>query len=165
MVRKPHNTGIKFQCLVDASTGYIMDVYLYTGRRGVLRLHGCGAGNLNARRLMCMWSTQLPAHMVLVGESFFGSHATVQRVAPEGRPFITMVRNDAPRAQQGGETIQAWHTAMATVDGHKYDLQVYKQPKPEASPPNWCPSSNVWYAARGPLHHTGREIHPLVAMY
>ena len=25
--------------------------------------------------------------------------------------------------------------------------------------------SNVWYAARGLLHHTGREIHPLVAAY
>ena len=37
-------------------TGYIVDVYLYTGRRGVLRRHGCGAGNLNARQLMAMWS-------------------------------------------------------------------------------------------------------------
>ena len=25
--------------------------------------------------------------------------------------------------------------------------------------------SDVWYTARGPLHHTGREIHPLIASY
>ena len=61
IVRKPHNTGIKLYCLADAGTGYIVDVYLYTGRRGVLRRHGCGAGNLSARQLMAMWSKQLPA--------------------------------------------------------------------------------------------------------
>ena len=48
IVRKPHNTGIKLYCLVDASTGYILDVDLWTGRRGVLRRQDCGASNLNA---------------------------------------------------------------------------------------------------------------------
>ena len=48
IVRKLHNTGTKLYCLADARTGYIVDVYLYTGRRGVLRRHRCGAGNLNA---------------------------------------------------------------------------------------------------------------------
>ena len=55
---------------------------------------------------------------------------------------------------------------MATVDGHKYALQVYKQPKTRGKAPKLVPIlSNAWYAARGPLHHTGREIHPLVAAY
>ena len=166
IVRKPHNTGIKLHCLADAGTGYIVDVYLYTGRRGVLRRHGCGAGNLNARQLMAMWSKQLPVYTVLVGDSFFGSHATAQRLAREGRPFITMVRKDTAGVQQGGETIQAGQTAVASVDGHKYALRVYKQPKTGGKPPKLAPIlSNVWYAARGPLHHTGREIHPLVAAY
>ena len=31
----------------DAGTGYILGVYLYTGRLGVLCGHGCGAGNLS----------------------------------------------------------------------------------------------------------------------
>ena len=30
ILRKQHNTGIKLYYLVDASTGYIMDVHLYT---------------------------------------------------------------------------------------------------------------------------------------
>ena len=105
IMRKPHNTGIQLYCLADAGTGYIADVYLHTGRRGVLRRHGCGAGNLNAQQLMAMWSKQLPAYTVLVGDSFFGSHATAQRLAREGRPFITMVRKDTAGVQQGGETI------------------------------------------------------------
>ena len=38
--------------------------------------------------------------------------------------------------------------------------------KLEANLPNLVPIlSNVWYAARGLLHHTGQEIHPLVAAY
>ena len=72
IVRKPHNTGIKLYCLADAGTRYNVHVYLYTGRRGVLRRHGCGAGNLNARQLLAMWSKQMPAYTVLVGDSFYG---------------------------------------------------------------------------------------------
>ena len=88
----PHNTGIKLYCLADAMSGYIVDVYFYTGCRGVLCRHVCGAGSLNARQLMCMWATQLPSHTVLVGDSFFGSHATAQRLAREGRPCRTRCR-------------------------------------------------------------------------
>ena len=117
IVRKPHNTGIKLYCLADTGTGYIVDLYLYTGRRGLLRRQGCGAGNLNARQLMAMWSKQLPPYMVLVGDSFFGSHATAQRLARAGRPFITMVRKDTAGVQQAGNTMQAGQTAVARVDG------------------------------------------------
>ena len=105
IVRKPQNTGIKLYCLAHAGTGNIVDVYLYTGGRGVLRRHGCGAGNLNARQLMAMWSKQLLAYTVLVGDCFFGSHTTAQRLAREGRPFITMVRKDTASVQQAGDTI------------------------------------------------------------
>ena len=54
IVRKTHNTGMKLYCLADAGTGYIVDWYLYTGRRGVLRRHGCAAGHLNAGQLMAI---------------------------------------------------------------------------------------------------------------
>ena len=77
-----------------------------------------------------------------------------------------MVQKTTAGVQQAGDTIQVRQTAVATVDGQKYALQVYKQPKTGAKPPNLVPIlSNVWHAARGPLHHTGREIHPLVAAY
>ena len=55
---------------------------------------------------------------------------------------------------------------MATVDGQKYALQVYKQPKTGGKLPKLVPIfANVWYAAPGPTHHTGREIHPLIVPY
>ena len=107
IVRKSHNTGIKLYCLADAGTGYILDVYLYTGSRGVRCRHGCGTGNLNAQQLMAMWSKHLPAYTVLVGDSFFGSHATAQRLAREGRPLITIVRKDTAGFEQAGDTVQA----------------------------------------------------------
>ena len=66
---------------------------------------------------MAMWSKQLPAYTVLVANSFFGSHATAQRLAREGRPFITMVGKDTAGVQQAGDAIQAGQTAVATVDG------------------------------------------------
>ena len=92
-----------------------------------------------------MWSKQLPAYTVLVGDSFFGSHATAQRLAREGRPFITMVRKDTAGVLQAGDRIQAGHTAVATVDGHKYALQVYNQPKTGGKPPKLVAIlSNVW---------------------
>ena len=77
-----------------------------------------------------------------------------------------MVRKDTAGVRQVGDTIQAGQAAVATVDGHTYALQVYKQPKTRGKPPKLVPIlSNVWYAARGPPHHTGLEIHPLVAAY
>ena len=77
-----------------------------------------------------------------------------------------MVRKDTAGVQQAGDTIQAGQTAVATVDGRKYALQVYKQLKTGGKPPKLVPIlCNVWYAARGPLHHTRRKIHPLVAAY
>ena len=116
--------------------------------------------------LLAMWSTHLRADTVLVGDSFFGSQATAQRLARKGRPFSTMVRKDTAGVQRGGDNIEAGQMVMGTVDGHKYALQVYKQPKTGGTPPQLVPIlSNVWYAARGPLHHTGQEIHLLVAPY
>ena len=34
ITRKPHPTGIKLYCLADATWGYVVDMYLYTGVRG-----------------------------------------------------------------------------------------------------------------------------------
>ena len=45
IARKHHSTGIKLCCLADATTGYVVDMYLYTGRRGHLRQFGNSAGN------------------------------------------------------------------------------------------------------------------------
>ena len=95
---------------------------------------------------MAIRSKQLPGYTVLVGDWFLGSHATAQQLAREGQPFITMVRKDTAGVQQAEDTIRAGQTAVATVDGPKYALQVYKQPKTGGKPPKLVPIlSNVWY--------------------
>ena len=77
-----------------------------------------------------------------------------------------MPGKDTAGVQQGGETIHAGQIAMSTLDGHKYALQVYKQRKTGGKPLNLVSIlSYVWYAALEPLDHTGREIHPLFAVY
>ena len=149
IARKPHNIGVKLYDLADVTSWYIMDMYLYTGCWGVLRRHGCGAGYLNARQLMCMWATPLQSYTVLVGDSFFGSCATAQPLVRAACPFITIVRKDTVGVQQGGAAAVAGETAVTRVDWHKYALEVYKQPKREGSPPNWCPSCQMCGTLRG----------------
>ena len=40
IARKLHSTGTKLYCLRDASSGYLVDMYLYTGSRRYLRRFG-----------------------------------------------------------------------------------------------------------------------------
>ena len=61
--------------------------------------------------------------------NFLSTPFALRQVTGRRRPFITMVRKDTASVLQAGDRIQAGQTAVATVDGHKYALQVYKQPK------------------------------------
>ena len=66
-------------------------------------------------------ATQLPSRTVLVGDTFFGSHATAQRLAREGRSFTTMVRKDIAGVLQGGggggqETSDGRQAALRTAE-------------------------------------------------
>ena len=72
IARKPHSTSIKLYCLADATSGYVADMYLYTGRRGHLRRFGNSAGNFNAQQIMAMWAGLLPSGTILCAEFFFG---------------------------------------------------------------------------------------------
>ena len=54
IARKPHSTGIKLYCLADATSGGVVEMYLYRGRRGHLRRFGNGARNFNAQQIMTM---------------------------------------------------------------------------------------------------------------
>ena len=72
IARKPQSTGIKLYCLADATSGYVVDMYLYTGRRGHLRRFGNSAGNFNAQHIMTMWACLLPSGTVFCADSFSG---------------------------------------------------------------------------------------------
>ena len=47
--RKPHSTGIKLYSLADGANAYVINVYLYTGARGVLRTPTLAAGIISPR--------------------------------------------------------------------------------------------------------------------
>ena len=55
IARKPYATGIKLYVLADNTGGYVVDVYLYTGRRGRVRRFGSCAGNFDAKRILGLW--------------------------------------------------------------------------------------------------------------
>ena len=69
---KPHSTGMKLHCLADATSGYVVDMYLYTGRRGHLRRFGNTVRNFNAQHIMTMPAGLLPSGTILCADSFFG---------------------------------------------------------------------------------------------
>ena len=66
IARKRHATGIKLYVLADNTGGYVVDIYLYTGRWGkVRRLESC-AGNFDAKRIVGLWSRLIPPGTVFV---------------------------------------------------------------------------------------------------
>ena len=161
VVRKPHNTGIKLYCLADAGTGYIVDMYLYTGRRGVLRRHSCGAGNLNARQLMAMWSKQLPAYTVLVGDSFSGHtppHNGLRVRAAPSSPWCERTRPVSSKPvtpSRPGRRLWPRLTATSTP------CRCTSSRKPEANLPNWCSSCPTCGTLRGaPCTTRAGKSHP-----
>ena len=81
IARKSHATGIKFYPLADNTGGYVVDVYLYTGRRGRVRRFGSCEGNFDARRIVGLWSRLIPPGTV------FGLHG--RNGAPVRRPIPT----------------------------------------------------------------------------
>ena len=72
IARKPHPTGMKLYCLADATWGYVVGMYLYTGARGTPRRYGTAAGNFDAKNIMKLWASLLPEGTVLCADCFFG---------------------------------------------------------------------------------------------
>ena len=92
-----------------------------------------------------------------------GSRAKAAPSSPWCAKYMVPAHGTRPACNRPGHTV-AGQTTVATVDGYKYALKVYKQPKTGGNPPKLVPIMlNVWYAAPGPIHHTSREIHPLIA--
>ena len=84
IARKPNATGIRLYVLADniGGGGYVVDVYLYTGRRGKVRRFGSCAEKSDAKRIVGLWSRLIPLGTVFVADSFSGSHKTSRPVGP-----------------------------------------------------------------------------------
>ena len=123
--------------LCDNTHGYVLDVYLYTSRRGRLRRYGSCSGNLDAKGIVRFWAMQTPDTTVLCCDSFFGSHNRAREPVGKGQPFLHLTKrdktdetlNEAQRATKKGQA------ARAGVKGAKYEVVVYKNPKVGHKPP------------------------------
>ena len=139
IARKPHSTGIKLYCLADATSGYVVDMYLYTGRRGDLRRCGNSAGNYNAQQIMTMWAGLLPSGTILCADSFFGSHELARDLAAEEKAFLMMTKRSTYGVDRAGELLGEGQTATCTVDDARYAMVVFKNPKVGHKPPRVVP--------------------------
>ena len=163
IARKPHPTGIKLYCLADATWGYVVDMYLYTGVRGRLPRYGTAAGNLDAKNIMKLWASLLPEGTVLCADSFFGSHGLAKELGGNKRPFLMMTKRSTYGVTWAREQVQEGQTAVCTVADFKYSLCTYKNPKVGHKPSRVVPMlTNVWCARKGPPHRRSRrEVHPV----
>ena len=122
IARKPHSTGIKLYCLADATSGYVVDKYLYTGRRGHLRRFGNSAGNYNAQQIMTMRAGLLPSGTILCADSFFGSHELARDLVPfVNRPFESEIHGTVNFTQFCCVLLVTWC--------HRVLLSCYLRPK------------------------------------
>ena len=167
IVRKPPSTGIKLYCLADATSGYVVDMYLYTGRRGHLRRFGNSAGNFNAQQIITMWAGLLPSGTILCADSFFGSHELARDLAAERHAFLMMTKRSTYGVDRAGELLGGGQTAKCTVGDARYATVVFKNPKVGHKPPRVVPMlTNVHFPQAGPVHRrSGNEVNPVVASY
>ena len=144
---KPHPTEIKWYCLADATWGYVVDMYLYTGARGTLRRYGTAAGNFDAKNIVKLWASLLPEGTVLCPDSFFGSRGLAKELAASKRAFLMMTKRSTYGVTWAGEHVQEGQTAVCTVVDLKYSLCVYKNPKVGHKPLRVVPMlTSVWFA-------------------
>ena len=168
IARKPHASGIKLYVLADNTEGYVVDVYLYTGRRGRVRRFGSCAGNFDAKRIVGLWSRLIPPGTVFVADSFFGSHAMAQDLSARGTPYLVLVKKDKRDAglTKAKQSTQEGDCARAIVDG-TYELCIYKNPKVRHKPPKIVPFlTNSWYGVDDPARdRRGNNLPAVVAKY
>ena len=129
IARKPHSTGVKLCCLADATSGYVVGMYLYTGRRGHLLRFGNSAGNFNAQQIMTMWAGLLPSRTILCAYSFFGSHQLAHDLAAERHAFLMMTKRSTYGGDRAGQLLAEGQTATCTVDDARYAMVVFKNPR------------------------------------
>ena len=167
IARKPHSTGIKLYCLADATSGYVADMYLYTGRRGHPRRFGNSAGNFNAQQIITMWACLLPSGTILCVDSFFGSHELARDLPAQRHAFLMMTKRSTYGVDRAGQLLVEGQIATCTVDDARYAMVVLKNPKGGHMLPRVVPIlTKVHFPQAGPVHRrSGNEVNPVVASY
>ena len=126
--RKPHSTGLKLYCLADGVHAYIVDVYLYTGRRGVMQRNSSAHGKNTPAEMMHRWADDIPTGTALIADSFFGTLSVAEALHDRGVPFLVLTkRNTVGVAALGARCTPC--SCRVAVQPQGFALCVYKNPK------------------------------------
>lgn len=167
VARKPHNTGLKLYVLSDGRCAYAANVYLYVGRRGVLRRRLADvSGKATAREIVQHWSNNLPPKVALIADSFFGSHTSARDMVAVNRPFLFLARRCHLGVKTAGAECSDGEVASAVVRRQRYSLIVYKQPPVGGKSSRVVPFvSNCLFDAEGVPHKRGYVLPAPVFCY
>jgi hypothetical protein len=162
--RKPHSTGLKLYCLADSVSNYTVDVYLYTGRRGVLRRASWAAGNLRPAEVVYRWADRLPAGTALVADSYFGTLEVAKTLAARRIAFLLLTKRNTHRVKELGASCPPGHMRTVVIKG--FALGVFKNPKVGQKAARVVPFlHNILFNAFWVTHHLRYQIPPPVRAY
>lgn len=163
--RKPHNTGIKLYALVDSMNIFCIDLYLYTST-AVIEHPTSHSGALGPRGIVQHWHAHLPPKVVLLCDSFFGTHASAEFCSVFRRPFVFLVKRDAQCVSDTPPTLPSGHMVSCTFVEYKYSLHVYKNPAVGSKAPRLVPLlSNCEFDPTWPVHKRGYTVPPPIGFY
>ena len=126
--RKPHSTGLKLYCLADSVHAYTTSVYLYTGRRGIMRHASSASGRNTPAEMMHRWADELPEGTTIIADSFFGTLSVAAGLHARGIPFLLLTKRNTPGVQALGAGSRPGE-ARTTVTPEGYHLGTYRNPK------------------------------------
>ena len=136
--RKPHNTGLKLYCLADCVHAYTVDVYLYTGKRGIVRPATPAVGRFNPAAIVQRWGDLLPEGCALVCDSYFGTMPTAESLHDRRIPFLLLTKK---KTRGIPELSQGCPPGSFRTERHErgFTVAVYKNPQQGTRPPKTVP--------------------------
>ena len=156
--RKPHNTGLKLYCLADSVHSYTVDVYLFTGKRGVLSRRTTAAGALPPARVMYRWADELPFGTALIADSYLGSLEVAETLSSRNIPFIILAKRSTRGVLALKSRCPNQEMVSEVVDGG-FMLCVFKNRPVGRKPARVVPIlHNIKFSGAMVTHHLGDQI-------
>ena len=154
--RKPHSTGLKLYILAESCRSYVIDMFLYCSKLGVVRrANPRVTGQLTPSEVVGRWTTKIAPGVALRAESYFGSHATAKACASQDTPFLFLTKRDEFGVQTMGQGIRPGHVSTATHRHGHYSMAIYKNPKVGSKTPRVVPlltnctfRNQCWWSGR-----------------
>jgi hypothetical protein len=162
--RKPHNTGVKLYALCDSGMAYCVDVYVYFGRL-VGRTDSDWSGSATPAEVVLRWHSLLPQGVILVCDSFFGSHQTATNLAAADRPFVLLMPRSSAMVKEASAGLEEGGLHSTTNAEAGYTLCVFKNPKVGNKPARVVPFTTNCVFPEPLVPHKDFQLHSLVSFY